>query len=86
MILKNQKLPVKLPTFQQYTHTLGGSKMTQPKQKPVSVYIKKIASGNYQLFTATGLALPVHHSDHHSRIEAQQAARSLHASVVMEVR
>jgi hypothetical protein len=60
--------------------------MTQPEQKPVSVYIKKIASGDYQLFTATGLALPVHHSDHYSRLEAQQVARSLNASIVMEVR
>ncbi|MDR4519636.1 MAG: hypothetical protein R3E36_03380 [Nitrosomonas sp.] len=60
--------------------------MTQPRKKTLSVYIKKIASGNYQLFTATGLALPVHHSDHHSRIEAQQEARRLNASVVMEVR
>lgn len=60
--------------------------MIQSKQKPISVYIKKIASGNYQLFLATGLALPVHHSDHYSRIEAQQVARSFHASVVMEVR
>lgn len=60
--------------------------MTQPKQKPVSVYIKKIASGNYQLFTATGLALPTHHSDHYSRIEAQQTARILNASMIMEVR
>lgn len=60
--------------------------MTQSKQKPVSVYIKKIASGNYQLFTATGLALPVHHSDHYSRLEAQQAARSLNAAVILEAR
>lgn len=60
--------------------------MTQHKQKPVSVYIKKIASGNYQLFTATGLALPVHHSNHYSRLEAQQVARSLNASVIMEAR
>lgn len=44
--------------------------MTQSKQKAVSVYIKKIASGNYQLFTATGLA----------------TARSLNASMIMEVR
>lgn len=60
--------------------------MAQPKQKPVSVYIKKIANGNYRLFTATGLALPVHHSTHFSRYAAQQAARSLHAAVILEVR
>jgi len=60
--------------------------MTQPKQKPISVYIKKMAKGDFQLFISTGLALPVHHSDHYSRLEAQQTTRSLHASVVMEVR
>ncbi len=60
--------------------------MTQSKQKAVSVYIKKIASGNYQLFLAIGLALPVHHSNHYSRLEAQQAARNLHAAVILEVR
>ncbi len=56
------------------------------KTKPVAGYIRRIAKGDFQLFISTGLALPVHHSDHYSRIEAQQVARSLHASVVMEVR
>jgi hypothetical protein len=56
------------------------------KIKPISGYIKRLASGDYQLFLATGLALPVHHSDHYSRLEAQQAARRLNASAVMEVR
>jgi hypothetical protein len=60
--------------------------MTQAKQKSVSVYVKKTASGDYQLFVATGLALPVHHSDHYSRTEAQQAARRLNASMIMEAR
>lgn len=59
--------------------------MTQSKQKPVSVYIKKIASGNYQLYISKGAALPVLHSTHYLKYEAQQAARSLNASVVMEV-
>ncbi|MCP5250931.1 MAG: hypothetical protein H6939_04295 [Burkholderiales bacterium] len=56
------------------------------RTKPLSAYIRRIANGNYQLFTATGLALPVHYSDHYSRLEAQQEARRLNASVVMEVR
>lgn len=56
------------------------------KAKPISCYIRRIANGNYQLFTATGLALPTHHSDHYSRLEAQQAARSLNAAVILEVR
>lgn len=55
------------------------------KTKPISCYIRRIASGDYQLFTATGLALPAHHSDHYSRLEAQQAARSLNAAIIMEV-
>lgn len=56
------------------------------KTKPLSCYIRRIASGNYQLFTATGLALPVHHSDHYSRLEAQQTARGLNAAVILEAR
>lgn len=59
---------------------------TPASLKPLSCYIRRIANGSYQLFTATDLALPVHYSDHYSRIEAQQAARSLNASVVMEAR
>ncbi len=54
--------------------------------KPLSAYIRRIANGNYQLFTATGLALPVHHSDHYSRLEAQQEARRLNAAVILEAR
>ena len=54
--------------------------------KPISCYIRRIANGSYQLFTSIGLALPVHHSDHYSRLEAQQEARRLNASVVMEAR
>lgn len=56
------------------------------KTKPMSAYIRRIANGSYQLFTATGLSLPVHHSDHYSRLEAQQTARSLNAAVILEAR
>jgi len=56
------------------------------KTKPVAGYIRRIAKGDFQLFISTGLALPVHHSDHYSRLDAQQTAHGLNASMITEVR
>ncbi|PTQ88355.1 hypothetical protein C8R30_15312 [Nitrosomonas nitrosa] len=56
-----------------------------PAKKPIAAYIRRNGSGDYELFITKGLALPVHHANYYSRLEAQQEADRLGASMVLEV-